>query len=84
MPSNILASGSTEASSSDITVTTTAKTVHGFGGGQWRLNLQIKNSAGGYTNVATLTDSDPSRTLYGPGVYRVNRSAGQTAGADQD
>ena len=84
---NIIPSGNGAAQSGDIVIAATPATIHGFAaaGVQWTAQIQIKDSAGGYTTVGAVTDLQPVQTIYGPGTYRVSRPAGGgVCGIDQD
>ncbi|HYD66184.1 hypothetical protein [Azospirillum sp.] len=85
MATEILAVGTTAASSSDVTVadgstlTVCLKDAAGPGVGNARVEIQLKDDAGEYFTVATLTGSRSSLVIVGAGTYRFSRSAGAAA-----
>lgn len=89
--SELLASGTTEASTSDITVTAGVpvtvflKAAAGANVARGsRAVLQIKSAGGAYFTVGELTRHRPQVVIDGPGTYRVTRLAADTAfGIDQ-
>lgn len=87
----IIASGTTQASSSDFTITTgqparislfsAAGPSLPQGCVAW---LQVKGSNNQYFTVDVLSTQQPALTVIAPGVYRVNKQASTTAfGVDQ-
>lgn len=82
----ILASGSTAASSSDVTVASGA-IVNLLVTGAGTVVVEMKNSSGTYRSIGSLTGSSDAKSgasITGPMTFRVTRSIGQTAGCDMD
>lgn len=81
MPTQILATGSTAASSSDVVVTSTlAVSLKGVVGGQAVVTIALKDDAGAYQEIGALTASSPATVISAPGTYRFTRRAGETCG----
>lgn len=83
MATQLIASGSTAASSSDVTVTAGAPitvSIKGATNMEARVVIELKDDASTYNTVGQLTASQPSAVLAGPGVYRLTRIAGGTCG----
>lgn len=81
---NILASGSTAATSSDQTVAAGAS-VNLLVTGTGAVTVEMKNAGGTYRSIGSLSgasDAKSGASIVGPITYRVRRSAGQTAGCD--
>lgn len=87
MPTQILAVGNTAANSSDQTVspgttlTVCLKDADGVvvaNGAQ--VEIQLKDDAGQYFTIATLTGGRPGLVIAGAGVYRFARKAGASCG----
>lgn len=79
MATQILALGTSAASSEEFTVTADVPvTVFGVAGVDvpWTGQLQIKSSAGDWVRFDAITNFIPVRTIYGPGTYRIGRPAG--------
>ena len=79
----ILATGSTALSSSDVAVvagTPLAVSLKGVADGQARVLIELKDDAAAYNAIGELTASQPAAVLVGPGVYRLTRIAGVTCG----
>jgi hypothetical protein len=80
--SELLAIGSTAAASGDVTVasgdqlTVCLKDAAGPNVGAVRVDLQLKDDAGQYFTVTTLTSAKPAMVIVGAGVYRFSRVAG--------
>jgi hypothetical protein len=90
MATNVLATGSTAASSSDITVAAGSfepvflKDATGPDVPIDVLALvEMKDSAGAYFTIGKMNRHQPAVLLTGPGVYRVTRCAGTTFGVDK-
>lgn len=86
----IISSGTTEATSSDITVVDGAlATVFLVAGSSETIphsasaSIQIKGAGGGYITIGRLDRSQPSQVISAPGVYRVKRHAGAACSVDQ-
>lgn len=87
---NIIAVGTTAASSSDITVAAnTPQTVFltltagGFISERARVLVQMKDASNQYTNIDELNKHRPALILDGPGIYRATRlSTGASCGVD--
>ena len=79
--SNIIASGTTETTSSDITVaagsTPTLFITSTTGAVQpdARAAVQMKSAAGVYMNIGELNYRQPALTIFGTGTFRVKRLA---------
>jgi hypothetical protein len=73
MATNILASGSTTASSADQTLADgAANTIIMIGEG--RIEIEAKTAAG-YRSFGALTNDAPVLNIVGPIIYRVTRNA---------
>ena len=90
MATEILATGSTAASSTDVTVaagSTDALFLKDAAGPDVLEHalalIQIKNSAGAYFTVGRLTRDRPGVIVYGPATYRVNRPGGIAFGVEK-
>lgn len=85
---NILAVGTTQATSADVVVaagTPTTLALAGRSAGS-KVHIQYKDSTGAYTTIGELNDVAPARLVTGPGTFRVFREACSTAtqcGVDQ-
>ena len=81
MSTNLIASGNTEASSADFTLTTDQANIHltpgaGLTGLPYNSAVQIQIKTGTvYMTVGTLTDQVPALVLQAAGTYRVFRQA---------
>lgn len=87
MATEILAVGTTAASSSDVTIaagstlTVCLKDAAGPAvGNAARVEIQLKDDAAEYFTVGTLTGGRPSIVIVGAGTYRFSRSAGTSCG----
>lgn len=83
MPTQIIASGSTAASSADLTMvagTPITVSLKDVVDGNARVVLEIKSDAGAYNVISELTSHLQTGIITGPGVYRVSRIAGGTCG----
>ena len=79
----ILATASTAASSSDITVaagTPLAVSLRGVTDGQARVLIELKDEAAVYAVIGELRSHAPNTRLDVPGIYRFTRVAGATCG----
>lgn len=79
----ILATASTAASSSDVTVaagTPLAVSLRGVADGQARVLIELKDEAAAYTIVGELRSHSPNTQISVPGTYRFTRIAGATCG----
>jgi hypothetical protein len=87
MPTQLLATNTTAASSGDFTVavgealTVSLKDAAGprVGPGA-RVEIQLKDDAGEYFTVDTLTLGKQAVVIVGPGTYRATRFAGVSCG----
>lgn len=88
----IIASGTTEATSSDIVLADGASTTiflkSGTGGpivNDAVAGVQIKSSGGHYFTIGTLDKDGPAKVIQAPGTFRVIRYANAIAfGVDRD
>lgn len=83
---NILATGTTAASSADFSITTESTTLLLIGAKAELalLDIEVKDSANAYTVIGTLSPAVPIQVLSGPGTYRVTRKLGSaSAGCDR-
>lgn len=83
----ILAVGTTAESSSDITVadgsplTVALKDAAGPKVTAYAaVHIELKDDAGAYFTIDTLTPSKPAVVIYGAGTYRFRRPAGASCG----
>lgn len=91
MATELIATGTTAASSADITVvegaaaTVALKDANGARMGLSALvYIEIKDDAGGYTTFDILTSDHPARRIVAAGTYRLRREAnGPAVGAFQ-
>lgn len=86
MATQILATGSTAAESSEFTVTAGIPVTVALKGGSAHngpVQIQLKDDANEWVNVGTLGGSGSSvaTVINGPGVYRLLRPAGTMCGA---
>lgn len=87
MPTNVLTTGTSAASSADVVVTAgTVLTVclkdaagPDVGSGA-RIDIELKDDTGQYFRFAELTTNNPAQVLSGPGTYRFTRPAGPSCG----
>lgn len=79
---SILATNTTAADSSDITLT--ADTIVGLKGAAIgsEVIVKLKDDGGAYNVIGKLTSEDPAKTL-GAGIYRFSRVAGASCGVYQ-
>jgi len=87
MATEILAVGTTAANSADVTIaagatlTVCLKDAAGAViGNAAKVEIQLKDDAGEYFTVATLTGGRPSIVIVGAGTYRFSRHAGISCG----
>lgn len=82
MPSNILATGNTAADSADVVVAAgTPLTVVLKGADKLAdVRIKLKDDAGTYTQVGTLSKASPALLINAPGTYRFTRIAGGSCG----
>ena len=87
MAAEILATGTTAASSSDVTVesgsqlTVCLKDADGTTTGAYaRVYVQLKDDSGQYFTVDTLTQARPAVVIVAAGTYRFTRVAGESCG----
>lgn len=87
MPTELLAVGTTAASSTDLVVeagepvTVCLKDAAGPRlDNAARVHIEIKDDDGQYIYVETLTGSRPALVLFGAGTYRCSRQAGASCG----
>lgn len=82
MATELIASGSTAATSADIvvadgeSVTIALKNMNGFPTAQ----IQLKDSAAAYHDVGALGPSDSAKVIIAPGTYRIFRPEGSVCG----
>jgi hypothetical protein len=87
MATEVLAVGTTAASSSDVTIasgdqlTVCLKDAAGptIGAGA-RVDVQLKDDDGEYFTIATLSNARPGLVITGAGTYRFSRVAGTSCG----
>lgn len=83
MATEILATASTAANSTDQTVvagTPVTYSLKGVADGQARVVILLKDDAAAYNVIGELTSHRPSTLISAPGVYRFTRIAGATCG----
>ena len=87
MATEILAAGTTDANSGDVTVvagtplTVALKDAAGkFVAPGAHVEIQLKDDAGQYFWIDELTSGDPAKVIIGPGTYRFVRRAGTSCG----
>lgn len=81
MATQLLAAGSTAASSSDLVVTTAvAISLKGLTGAEAFVYIELKDDAAAYQQVGQLTSTAPATVISAPGTYRFTRRAGATCG----
>lgn len=81
MATQILATASTAADSADIAVTTAIPvSLKGVADGQAYVGISLKDDAGAYNIVGSLTSHSPATIIVTPGTYRFTRRAGAACG----
>ena len=81
MGTQILATGSTAASSADVVVTDAlAVALKGEVGMESFVYIELKDDAGAYNVVGSLTSHSPATIIVTAGTYRFTRRAGATCG----
>lgn len=82
MATQLLATGSTAADSSELTVAAGTPVTVSIKGDVSPVEVQIKlkDDAGGFRTVGYLTSGRPALCVSAPGVYKFTRAAGQTCG----
>jgi hypothetical protein len=84
MATEILATGKTSASTADITLDVLESANLFLKGGDPYTNemaaVEIKDDAGGYTEIAMLESSQRGVSVVGPGIFRVTRRNGIMCG----
>lgn len=83
MPSQILATGNTAADSADLVVAAGTPVTVGLKGADKYLAevlIKLKDDAGNYTIVGSLSPMAPAQCITAPGTYRFSRTAGTTCG----
>lgn len=81
MAAQILATADTAASSPDVVVTSSlVVALKGVTGGEAVVTISVKDDAGTYQNIGSLTSHSPSTVISAPGTYRFTRKAGATCG----
>ncbi len=83
MPTQILATGSGAANSADLVVAagdSLGVCLKGAAAGA-AVNVSVKDDAGAYVWVATLTDQNPAAVLAGGFTYRLSRTGTVACGA---
>ena len=80
MPSNVLTTGTTAASSADQTITT--DTVYGLkgDGDSAQVLIEQKDDQGAYNLIGVLSKPSNRSAILGPGTYRFRRQAGVSCG----
>ncbi|TGQ19320.1 hypothetical protein [Mesorhizobium sp. M00.F.Ca.ET.217.01.1.1] len=78
----ILATGSTAASSGDVSVVAGTPVTIGLKGYDVtaKVYIELKDDASAYNVVGKLTAYEPSLMISAPGTYRFSRVAGATCG----
>lgn len=79
----LIATGSTAANSSDVTVADGSSLIVGIKGATGdlaRVIILLKDDAGAYNRIGELNAGQSVLVLSGPGVYRLTRVAGATCG----
>lgn len=86
MATEVLAINTTAANSSDVVVTSAGLTVclkDAAGpviGGMAKVEIQLKDDAGQYFTIDTLSGGKPAVLIAGSGTYRFSRAAGVSCG----
>ncbi|RUW55055.1 hypothetical protein EOA32_03260 [Mesorhizobium sp. M1A.F.Ca.ET.072.01.1.1] len=83
MATQILATANTAADSADVIVaagTPLAVGLKGVADGGALVIIKLKDDAGAYNVVGSLTSTSPSTLISAPGTYRFSRVAGATCG----
>ncbi|RWN51392.1 MAG: hypothetical protein EOS04_24270 [Mesorhizobium sp.] len=82
MAAELLATGSTAANSSDLTVSAGTPVTVGLKG--WvtdaKVYIYLKDDAAAYNLVGKLTAYEPATSITAPGTYRFSRVAGASCG----
>ena len=80
----IIASGTTDAASADIVVSTptTISLFWTTPPGATNVVIEVKGSNGAYMPIGTLSPSDPITSIVSPGTYRVRRIAATNSPSD--
>lgn len=83
MATELLATGSTAADSSDLVIadgSTVTVGIKGATSAQARVRITLKDDGGAYTDVGELTPFRPAVLIAAPGTYRFTRVADYTCG----
>lgn len=83
MATELLATGSTAANSSDLVVaagTPVTVGLKGLADAQARVRILLKDDAGAYSDVSELTSFRPAICIIAPGTFRFTRVAGSACG----
>lgn len=82
MPTQILPAAATAANSADVVITAGGSLTVGLKGivGSARVQIKLKDDAGGYNNVGELNINEKVVCIVAPGTYRFARLAGGTCG----
>lgn len=82
MATQLIATGSSAANSSDVTLAAGESAVFSLKAAATgaEARIEIKDDAGGYTDVGRLITLDPAKLVSGPGTYRVRRVASGSCG----
>lgn len=83
MPTQLLATGSTAADSADLVVaagTPVTVCLKGLTTGSAKVEVKLKDDAGAFTIVGSLTLNSPAVCITAPGTYRFSRIAGAACG----
>ena len=83
MPSEILAVGSTAASSADVVIAegeTATVGIKGFTASSAEVHIELKDDDAGYNYLGSLRPTIPAVSITSPGTYRFTRRAGAACG----
>lgn len=83
MPAQLIATGNTAADSADLVVAAGAPVtvcLKGLTPDMAEVAIKLKDDAGDYTKVGTLTSYDLAVCITAPGTYRFSRIAGAACG----
>lgn len=83
MATELLATGSTAANSSDLVVAAGTPVTVGIKGtvdAQARVRVTLKDDSAAYTDVGEITPFRPALCISAPGTYRFTRVAGSVCG----
>ncbi|TCP87282.1 hypothetical protein C8J31_105144 [Rhizobium sp. PP-CC-2G-626] len=82
MATQLLATGSTAANSADVVVASGSSLTVGLKGADAlaQVFISLKDDAGGYQRVGSLSGLEAATCISAPGTYRFSRVAGGTCG----